>query len=403
MRCVIVAGWAVDDEAAKTFALTFYDEILEQPPVHRCDGEGARQDEGDGRDDMGGLPVLGRSGMAVSAPDVGRAGQQAGRSTAPQHADAASPDALVVTLETIATRAEVDPPDDPRTQKQDEGHTSPTLEHQFGDTWGGMGRVAYAFGKAWVALGDREKAANWYQHAVKANDGTAPIRAAEQLANVRVRLAWDRVSNIDDGALSERARTRLAQATGEIEKRDRIAATPDAAAADAGAGQPARIGIQAARDGCGESGNEKAERDACAKMRAAYDAPRNMAQRGASTCSTRPGKARGRCRHDGGSIERQAARCGSVAGYRKLLARKREQDEDFWSAVAEFELEMIEAVAAGRSPSRRPAEPGFRRLAERVPATWMWGSVHRQQHVRAGCLSPAAERTNGLDTQKGQR
>ena len=69
VRCVIAAGWAVDDEAASMFAASFYKALLGGEPLHRrrCNGPGgsARMR----RQHLGGIPVLRRSGLAVQAAD----------------------------------------------------------------------------------------------------------------------------------------------------------------------------------------------------------------------------------------------------------------------------------------------------------------------------------------------
>jgi tetratricopeptide (TPR) repeat protein len=377
VRCVIVAGWAVDDEAAKTFALTFYDEILGGRRFIDATAKARAKTRAMGGTTWAAFQCWGDPEWRYQAQTSDAQGSGQGEAPRGQRADAASPEALIVTLETIATRAEVDLLDDPRTQRTNDKTYVTTLEHQFVDTWGRIGSVAYAFGKAWVALGDRKRAAHWYERAVNANDGTAPFRAAEQLANVRVRLAWDRVSNID-GPLSDEARTRLAEAIDEIEEEIEslqrlMKLRPTLELGSLLGSAFKRLAMVAAK-----AGNGKAERHACAEMRDAYDgAVKSGAKdsldlfypawnRLVADAVTMAGRSRGRL---------DAKR---VAGYRRLLARKREQDEDFWSAVAEFELAMIQAVAASTlGTAAGSLAQGFRGLAERVPATWMWGSVHQ--------------------------
>jgi len=100
-----------------------------------------------------------------------------------------------------------------------------------------------------------------------------------------------------------------------------------------------------------------------------------------------------------------------VARYRTLLARKREKDEDFWSAVAEFELEMVEAVAAGTLRTAVSSlEAQFRRLAERVPAKTMWGKVYDnstfvldiyRRRLREGTREPTRQAAAELAAVKG--
>src|SRR5262249_10368929 len=67
------------------------------------------------------------------------------------------------------------------------------LEKQFERTWGEDGSVAELFGEAFVEVGAVERGMRWYERAVGAPDGRASLRAGEQLANARGRLAWERV------------------------------------------------------------------------------------------------------------------------------------------------------------------------------------------------------------------
>ena len=55
--------------------------------------------------------------------------------------------------------------------------------------WAGHGDLAERFGAAFAAAGAIEPAMEWYQRALAAAAGTASFRAAEQLANLRCRLA----------------------------------------------------------------------------------------------------------------------------------------------------------------------------------------------------------------------
>jgi hypothetical protein len=61
---------------------------------------------------------------------------------------------------------------------------------------------------AWDALGDRRAAICWYERAVAAEDGTAPTWAIEQLANLRVRDAWDDVERSRAGGSTVRDQKR---------------------------------------------------------------------------------------------------------------------------------------------------------------------------------------------------
>ena len=65
------------------------------------------------------------------------------------------------------------------------------LEKLYGEKWGKGGAVAERFGDAFVEIGAVERGLHWYEQAVTAGDGTASMKAAEQLANVRGRLGWE--------------------------------------------------------------------------------------------------------------------------------------------------------------------------------------------------------------------
>src|SRR5262249_17367624 len=67
------------------------------------------------------------------------------------------------------------------------------LEQRFAAVWGDQGDVAEAFGCAYAEAGAMERAIAWYERAVTATDGSASMRAAEQLGNAQSRFAWELV------------------------------------------------------------------------------------------------------------------------------------------------------------------------------------------------------------------
>jgi hypothetical protein len=127
-----------------------------------------------------------------------------------------------------------------------------------------------------------------------------------------------------------------------------------------------------------KQGDVAAEADACAKMRQAYA---DAEERGAKDSLEIFYPAWNRLLSDvivvAGSSHGEPLDAGEVARYRSLLDRKRKGDEDFWSAVGEFELEMIVAVSARTLDTvASRLETQFRRLAERAPSARMWSSVY---------------------------
>ena len=96
--------------------------------------------------------------------------------------------ALALALETLAVQSTTQGAA-PESQREKIRY----LEARFDGEWGGMGAVAEAFGVAWAAARDIERALHWYRRAVAANDGSASVKANEQLANLGARQAWTRL------------------------------------------------------------------------------------------------------------------------------------------------------------------------------------------------------------------
>ena len=61
--------------------------------------------------------------------------------------------------------------------------------------WIDDGQLCSELGEGWKALGNFEKAVEWYEHALTADDGRITLAGLEQLANLRDRLASSLVRN----------------------------------------------------------------------------------------------------------------------------------------------------------------------------------------------------------------
>jgi pimeloyl-ACP methyl ester carboxylesterase/CHAT domain-containing protein len=184
VRCVVAAGWAVEDGPAEAFAATFYAALLQKErfmeavslarkaaweanpsgntwAAYQCygDPEWRWRDEG---------------GIEVAQPRVDKN----------EFGAISTPLALAWTLEELAVNCEHgDIQPDQLLTKLD------VLDHKFGPLWGTSGAVAEAFGLAYANAKINHKAIEWYQKAVEAEDGSASMRAAEQLGTMMVRHA----------------------------------------------------------------------------------------------------------------------------------------------------------------------------------------------------------------------
>lgn len=185
VRCVVVAGWAVEDEVARLFAVQFYSQVLNgirfidavasaRREAWQAGPEGntwaAFQCYGDPEWVFTRIP--GDAKQSASAPDQG-------------FDSIASPQALVLALE-IAI-------DDSRYKKVPKTQVInmiEILETRFARLWSEMGSVCEAFAQAWAEAGETKRAIDWFERAISANDGGASLKASEQLGDLRARRAW---------------------------------------------------------------------------------------------------------------------------------------------------------------------------------------------------------------------
>ena len=203
VRCVVAAGWAVDDRAARLFATTFYrhllngrcfgdavtdarrttyeSEQLQTPPgntwaAYQCYGDPAwrlRDPDGD----------------AAAGPRKANDGPGQAELNQQRYGHIASAPALALALESLA----VDARWTAKTQATALAQVR-WLEQRFDPSFGDMGAVAEAFAVAYEECGDHDNAISHSARAVRAADGSASFKALERWANLRARRAneWSR-------------------------------------------------------------------------------------------------------------------------------------------------------------------------------------------------------------------
>ncbi len=187
VRCVIAAGWAVDDAAASAFATTFYGSLLA--------GRRFLDAVGDAR--KAALTFGGNTWAAYQCygdPDwmFRRDTSDAQRpSLDDQYQAVLSAPALARAVSTLAVQSEFQGAA-PDTQR-DKLRFLEDKTRQSAPEWLRLGYVAEAFGRASAAADDPAGAVRWYRDAIAAPDGSASLKAAEQLANLRARHAAEAV------------------------------------------------------------------------------------------------------------------------------------------------------------------------------------------------------------------
>ena len=106
VRCVIAAGWAVDDDAASIFATSFYKALLGGDRFIDAVAAARERRARTRRQHLGGVPVLRRSGLAVQDADRRCAKALAAGLPRQEFASIASAPALIIALERIAVESE---------------------------------------------------------------------------------------------------------------------------------------------------------------------------------------------------------------------------------------------------------------------------------------------------------
>ncbi len=397
VRCVVAAGWAVDDGAATIFAETFYRSLLRRNRFIDAIAE-ARE----AAREQNPQSITWAAYQCYGDPDWvfrrnGRDPNQFTASSGENLSNVASATSLKLALERIIVETKFQGADPVK-----QHNSLQKLEKQFGEEWGRGGSVAEIFGEAFVEVGVIESGMHWYERAVAAADGRASMKAAEQLANVRSRLGWeivdkaqryrDKQADASRVKRTARAVSRRALADAEKKLRDSIrtgrqlvkeshdllkklntveetmerkslvgSAFKRQALIEAAAGRPRQVEQQlrqmkAAYEEARKIGSNSGARDlyyATSNCLVA-DVALNASQRG-----------------------RRQLDAKILATVQKSLQAKNRKDADFWSIVGAIEVRQFKAIAGRKLGSERKAlEDDYQDLYRRVKATRMWGSVY---------------------------
>ncbi|NHK98830.1 DUF7379 domain-containing protein [Rubrivivax benzoatilyticus] len=396
VRCVIAAGWAVEDEPAMDFATTLYRALLAGEPFVEAVAQARLAAWQAGGNTWAAYQCYGdpdwtfrpRTGDAQAAP---RAAEAAGE-------DIASPVGLALALEEITIDARHGAPE----RRAARSERLLQLEARFQPLWGGMGAIAEAFGLAWADNGERGRAIGWYERALAANDGSASLRVAEQLANLRARQAWSEVEQASRDAGTAATRPRRGSRGGTAPS-DALATTLAAARAtldDAAAQLERLLGLHRTIERLSLVGSvhkrrvmlERVAADTAAELAAlkamheAYGAAEALAREQRDPAIFYPGANR-----LAAEIALHAADGdwpgpdpAAVAELRQALESRMAEQPEFWAAAGLVELDLLQALGHGDDPASGLGGrlPGLRSryedLRSRVPGPRHWGSVADQ-------------------------
>ncbi len=325
VRCVIAAGWAVDDDAAMLFAETFYRKLLLGWRFIDAVAEArARTYDRYPRSNTW------AAYQCYGDPDWTYQGTSVGKADGGYAPEVASADDLRVHLETIAVNHKFDDlEDDERrmSREADRRQQLTVLEGLAARGWNRHGAVAAAFGAAYAEIEDFERAIAWYERATAAADGSAGLKALEQLGNLMARHG----ANTGNRAQIETAIDLLKRvhAIGETVERKSLL------------GSAYKRLSQIA-------GTEREKHAALSQSLAHYKAAAALARKLGSADFFYPAINRM-------SLELilRGAKAGTgldrseVDEVRRSLSTKNVSEPDFWSVIAETELTIYEAVALG--------------------------------------------------------
>jgi CHAT domain-containing protein len=401
VRCVIAAGWAVDDRAARTFATTFYQSLLQGNRFITAVAEARKAAYSDGDNTWGAYQCYGDPDWYFGH----QVGGAATSSPADEFAGVASETALKLALETVAVQTKFQ-----HCKREVQLKRVRVLEERFAKTWGARGSVAELFGAAYLQVKDVTSAIRWYRVAVNATDGTASMKAAEQLANVLIRLAWESVDNSRqhrDAKFAELKAMPSSKATAN--RKSHATAKRSLAAAE----QAFRDSVDSARESANqatalldklvaihptlereslygsawkrlaliEAAADRAteEEKAIKAMKLHYQRAAEIGRRSGASDLFYPA-----LNYLAAELSLNAGRTGwkgldapMIASTRSSLDAKNVSDPDFWSVIGQTELQLYLAVAVGKLASERESlQRGYQDLYRRVSAPWMWSSAY---------------------------
>ncbi len=363
VRCVIAAGWAVEDEPAEKFATAFYAALL--GGARFIDAVGAARTAAWNANRHGNTWA---AYQCYGDPEwfwrrEGADAQQPTQALGDEFAGVASPVSLVLALETIAIRSQY-------------GGAKPVsqldklryLESEFAPLWGSMGAVAEAFGIAYAGAKAVDRAIEWYRAALDAQDGSGSFRAAEQLGNLLVR----RAEKLADATA---AREGIEAGIAQLERL--VAVQPTIERENLLASAWKRLTMVEWRSP-GRHIEAKAALEAAVQH---YGAAEAMARKNGAENLFYPAKNCISAELRDAFIEKRVPHLDEarLKVLSDSLQKAATEKPDFWSVVGQTELLILTALAKGQLASAEPAlTTSLRDLKARVPAMWMWDSVYNE-------------------------
>jgi hypothetical protein len=219
VRCVVAAGWAVGDRASETFAEKFYDALLNGQRFIEAIAQAreavwqiyAKQDK-----TWAAYQCYGDPDWVLKSGEEDP--QMVSTTNFSNEASIVSANSLILALESLRNRVSSQGDHNQAIHQQLE-----MLESRFANLWVNQGEVARAFAIAWDAANCKDRAIEWFEIAISAEDGGASLNDLAQMSNIKVRQALkklnqakDRLSPEDPGSASNEQYKQLLHKSREI-------------------------------------------------------------------------------------------------------------------------------------------------------------------------------------------
>jgi hypothetical protein len=371
VRCVIAAGWAVEDEAASTFATTLYDRLVQGDRFIDAVARARAAARAKGGTTWAAYQCYGDPDWRFRTV-VGDA-QRPTATLTDKFSGIGSAAGLKVALDTIAVQS--------RFQKADPREQAASLEHldaRFASHWAERGDVAEAFGEAWAELRNWKTAGEWYERAIAATDGSASIKAMEQAANMRARVAWDTV----DAARRAKREVKKAVKAGRDQVKDAITLLDRLGSFGSSMERESLYGSAYKRLAMIEevAGDAHGGEEAVREMKRHYAQATELGRKHHPLGFSYPAlnEIAADVILNAGRRETELSE-DLVAATRKCLEAKAEVDPDFWSVLGQTELSLYQVLATERlatGSTRQDIERQYDEVHQRVSAARMWASVY---------------------------
>jgi len=391
VRCVIAAGWAVEDMPAQTFATTFYAQLFGGAPFINAVAAAREAAWAQGGQTWAAYQCYGDPHWSWRGGTGDAQGGAA--SIRDQYEGISSPLGLALALEELAVQSTW-----MRAPALKQLERARHLEARFGALWGGMGAIAEAFALAYREAGEADTAIAWYRRALACNDASASLRSHEALGNLLARVAWERLARLETPAEADfkAGRDEIDAALQGLQALVSLQPTPERLSLLGSACK--RLAMLEHR-----AGRAAAQRAAVERSAKAYRQAEVLALAQGQDDIFYP------------VLNRMAleivARIADPAftGFdpavvtlaRQSLTAKNRDDPDFWSVVGQIEIDLYEALAERRLAALLPAlDTAYLRLFERVAGGQKWARLADQGDL---VLTAYADAVGGAEAAAAQR